>query len=406
MIHRYFWPDTPPYAIMLRHIAGQLSKDGHDITILSTQPSYKPTYQIELQPWEEQMDGFTVKRLKIPRENRGNTLSRIYSMLSFSVKIFFQLCREKPDLISIATTPQIIGGLIVRLASKVTSSKYIYHCQDIYPEVAHVSGHLRKGLIFKLLKAIDKKTCDNAFATVVLSDDMKNSILSRGCQGNNIRILNNFELTSFNETLTENRREKPSNDIPTHMARKPDVFRIIFAGNIGKFQGLDVIIKAAKHLVNENQIEFVFLGEGRAKSDLELQSAELLNKTVKFFGHQKLNTARQIIADSQLCIVSLSEGIYRYAYPSKTMTYMCESRPVIVIAEVESQLSETIRDEQLGITITPGDDMALAEQIKKLYYDKAAMEQITKNTQIYANNHFRVESVLPRWSELIKEELL
>lgn len=397
MVHRYFWPDTPPYAVMLRHIAGRLSRDGHLVTVLSTQPSYKSDFLVKPRPWNESLDGFVVKRLKMKPENRSNILSRSFSMLIFSSKLFMELLKQKPELISIATTPQIIGGLVVRWASKITGAKYVYHCQDIYPEVANASGHLKKGLMFRLLQAIDRKTCDRAFATVVLSQDMRNTLLERGCHGNNIQVINNFDLRAF---------EDDKNDTPKpdkYLLRKPDKFRVIFAGNIGRFQGLEVVIKAARILETVADIEFVFLGEGQARQVLETQAGDLLDKTVHFFGHQPLQIARAIIADSQLCVISLNADVYRYAYPSKTMTYLCEGVPVAVIAELESELSQTIQSEQLGIAVAAGNAKGLAQKIRDISGNAMMLNTLKQNARDYSDTYFRVESVLPKWSKLIRQ---
>lgn len=401
LIHRYFWPDTPPYAVMLRHIAGQLVRDGHDVTVLSTQPSYKSDFQVSQQPWEEEIDGFTLKRLKVIKEDRGNILKRIFAMFDFSIRLFFQLRREKAEIVSISTTPQIIGGVAVRLSCALYGGKYIYHCQDIHPEVAVVSGHLKKGFVYNLLRYLDRKTCDQAFATVVLSEDMRQSMLARGCNGDNIKVINNFELVPFEKMGVKN-RPAVNDDIPDSLLRGLNKFRVIFAGNIGHFQGLEVVIEAAKLLENNKDIEFVFLGEGKAKLKLEGLAGNLLNSTVTFYGHQELDIARRIIADSQLGLVTLSKGVYQYAYPSKTMTYLCEGVPVIVVAEVDSELAMIVRHESLGITVAPGDAENLAKQIRDLYLDQKVVKRMQLSVEAYANNEFSLNNVLPRWSSLIK----
>ena len=65
LIHRYFWPDTPPYAVILKKIARRLATDGHDVTVLSTQPAYKPELANEVQPSVEVIDGYRVVRISL-----------------------------------------------------------------------------------------------------------------------------------------------------------------------------------------------------------------------------------------------------------------------------------------------------------------------------------------------------
>lgn len=392
LVHRYFWPDTPPYAVMLRYIAKELAENGHEVTVYSTQPSYKQQYEVDEQPWVEEMDGFLVKRIKVAREKGKSPFLRLFSILRFTLSLLRRLVTDKPDVIMIATTPPIIGGLVVRLSSWLAGAQYIYHCQDLYPEVAKISGVLKDGIFNKFLMALDRKTCDKALRTIVLSEDMKQSLLARGCEGSNISVINNFELKSFSDVM--------SVDITKDMVRKEGVFRVLFAGNIGKFQGLETVIDAAHKLSEKGNIEFVFLGEGAAVAALKEQASELLGKTIKFFGHQPISIARKLIADSQLCVVSLNEGVYKYAFPSKTMTYLCEGVPVLMMVEPESGLSKMVRDEKIGVVISPGDSAKFAEQVINLENDSKSLEMMKRAVNKYSSHHFKIESVLPRWVEL------
>ena len=49
-VHRYYWPDTPPYASMLRTIAAEWTGAGHPVDVLTSQPSYKPEANIAQRP--------------------------------------------------------------------------------------------------------------------------------------------------------------------------------------------------------------------------------------------------------------------------------------------------------------------------------------------------------------------
>ncbi len=392
LVHRYFWPDTPPYAVMLRYIARELAKNGHEVTVYSTQPSYGQQYDIGEQPWIEEMDGFLVKRIKVTREKDKSLFLRLFSVLKFSLSLLKRLISDRPDVIMIATTPPIIGGLVVRVASWFTGAQYIYHCQDLYPEVARVSGLLNGGMLYKFLTALDRQICDNALQTIVLSEDMKRSLLARGCEESNISVINNFELKSFSDEVVV--------PVAEGMMRKKGVFRVLFAGNIGRFQGLETVIDTAHKLSEKENIEFVFLGEGAAMTALKEQASELLGKTIKFFGRQPISVARKLIADSQLCVVSLNKGVYKYAFPSKTMTYMCEGVPVLMIVEPESGLSKMVRDEKIGIVVSPGDSVEFAEQIINLENDPQRLEVMRRAVNEYSSRHFKIESVLPRWVAL------
>lgn len=378
---------------MLRYIAVALAETGHDISVISSQPSYKKNHKVQEQPWLEMIDGFTINRLRLPKENKASKLLRIWGMSIFSYKLFIELLREKPDVVMISTVPQVLGGLVIRLFTLLTRSKYIYHCQDIHPEIAKASGLLKNKFLYNILLSIDRSTCNNALYTVVLSEDMRKAMIERGCRPDNLVIINNFELIPPDNTNV------PPN-LPTSMTREKEKFRLIFAGNIGRFQRLETIIDTAHNLSDIADIEFVFIGEGVAVEALKKRSGDLLDRTVFFYGHQSIMIARQLISDSQLAIVSLNDDIYKYAFPSKTMTYLCEDSPLLVIVNTNSELAKIVRKENLGIVSAPEDIEKITKGILSLYHDRNLLGQLKEAVKKYSNKNYRLDNVLPKWVSL------
>ena len=85
-IHRYYWPDSPPYASLLRVIAEHWSSAGHDVRVLTSQPSYKPEQGLDAAPTEETIDGVVVRRIgmKPDRGGRGASSSTSCAFRSWS----------------------------------------------------------------------------------------------------------------------------------------------------------------------------------------------------------------------------------------------------------------------------------------------------------------------------------
>ncbi|MHC4837863.1 MAG: hypothetical protein ACYTF3_06720 [Planctomycetota bacterium] len=83
LIHRWFWPAAPPYASMLRSIGRELVEEGHEVTVLTAQPSYNRATRVEKRPRVEQLDGMTVRRVRLLPESKRNYLMRGLNMLLF-----------------------------------------------------------------------------------------------------------------------------------------------------------------------------------------------------------------------------------------------------------------------------------------------------------------------------------
>jgi len=178
---------------MLRRIAAALATE-HEVTVLSTQPSYKPEVEMASQPRHERLDGFSVRRIKLMRERSRGSLVRGLNALLFALRVFAHVLTGGPyDAVMISTSPPIVAGLAAGLAARLRRARFVYHCQDLHPEVALYSQLLRRGLTYRLLRWLDSGNCRRASKVVVLSEDMKSTLRERGIPADGrVEIINNF----------------------------------------------------------------------------------------------------------------------------------------------------------------------------------------------------------------------
>jgi len=138
--YQHFWPDSPPYANMLRAMGQSLVANGHEVQILTAQPSYKAGDRAQQHPARDQLDGIQVRRLShFPGSNRHRLISQLGRAL-FPLRACLAIFKnrlkgESPDVIVAATIPPVINGLFALLAAKLSGARFVYHLQDIYPEI-------------------------------------------------------------------------------------------------------------------------------------------------------------------------------------------------------------------------------------------------------------------------------
>lgn len=396
-VHRYFWPDTPPYASLLRAIVARWAADGHRVDVLSTQPSYKADTTLARQPDKQRLDGARVFRVDLPREH-GRPVVRLGNVARFSAAIVRHARANGPyDVIMASTAPPVAVGAAAALAARLTGARFLYHCMDIHPEIGRISGDFRNPIVFGLLRRLDSATCRSANRVIVLSDDMASALQQRPARdGIRCEVINNF---SFPDYETAARREV----LPSGFGKPAGRFRTLFAGNLGRFQGLESVVDAMHCLRDRTDIELVLLGEGRAASALRERAGDLLGATVKFLPHQPVHVAREIMRTADAGLVTLTPGVYRYAYPSKTMTYLSEGLPLIVAVESDSALSGFVRREGAGTTVAPGDPAALAEVLRSWADDLEATARMRVQARRLATEVFDQDLVLDRWSRLLRE---
>lgn len=389
-IHRYYAPDTPPYAAMLKAIAEQWVNDGHSVDVLSSQPSYKPELANVRQPRSEDIAGVHVRRLNLPSE-AGRSFIRIINALRLGLGVLWQavFCKRY-DIIMVSTSPPVLAGWFAALAAKLTRARFVYHCMDIHPEIGRVSGEFRNRYVYRALSALDAWSCKRADPVVVLSNDMALTLAQRKPKTRlNSKVINNFSLPS-SQTLT--------GDLP--FVWPEEQFVLLFAGNIGRFQGLDTLMSAIESLKEEGFFRLVMMGDGVEKARFQ-QMAEERGLPVTFVGHQSVEVAKCAMNKAQAGFVSLVPELYKFAYPSKTMTYLEQGCPVIVSAEVDSCLAKDITYNGAGVVVANQDAEALAVAIRQLASDESALSQMSRAAEALAHSAFDQRKLLEQWSLLL-----
>jgi glycosyltransferase involved in cell wall biosynthesis len=395
LVHRYFWPDTPPYAVMLRAIAAHWAAAGHDVEVLSSQPSYKSETSLDRAPVTEQVDGFRVRRLPM-RPDRGGFLRRPRNMVRFSALVALRvLFGRRRDLVMCSTAPQVLLGWSLSWAARIRGSRFVYHCMDLHPEIGRLSGEFANPLVYRLLRRLDLAACRRAAAVVVLSEDMRQVLLERDpALSDRIVVLNNFDLPEYGPTASS-----PS------VERAPEAVTVAFAGNVGRFQGLETVVAAVlSDRPGAERLRLVLMGEGSAKQDLQdLVAAAPPDRRgrVLFLPHGTTAEARALMRNADWGLVSLSPEVIRYAYPSKTATYLSEGLPVLAAVEPDSELVRDVERWGVGSRLSLASPDHAADGLVDLAGHIDQRDQLRDRAREVWQREFSVERRLPQWDALL-----
>lgn len=391
MIHRYYHPDAPPYAHFLRDIAGWLTEAGHDVSVFSTQPSYNSSTAGTRAPVDTVEDGVHVHRMRLLAEQKDQMVRRAMNTALFLAAVFLQVIRRRDDLVTFSTMPPVALGLIVRAALGITgrAGQFIYHCQDLYPEASAPEGGTSPAQ--RMLRRLDASTVASSAATIVLSEDMRRTVRRRGVASEKVWVVHNYPL---GPEPSDDDREFAGALLPA--GPRP---LVLFAGNLGRFQQLDVVVAAAHHLEHRGvPATFVFMGEGAARTQVQTGAGTLLGRRIHFVGYQRPEVAAAAMELADIGLVTVRQGLLDAAYPSKTVTYLRSGCPVLVTAPCETALAETIRRHGLGRVCSPGDAEALADAIVNMGLASSSAREAARR---YVRDHAAPEGACNAWLRLV-----
>ena len=162
-----------------------------------------------------------------------------------------------------------------------------------------------------------------------------------------------------------------------------EVFLVVYSGNMGVKQGLDVLVRAAQllsngagagdagaldepHFVDARPVRFVIAGDGSMRARL----AELINhgslKNVLLLPLQPDQFYREMMADADCTVITQQQGVGSYFFPSKLLASLAAAKPVVTVADESSELAHAVAGGRFGLNIPPNDPAALARAIHSM----------------------------------------
>jgi glycosyltransferase involved in cell wall biosynthesis len=261
------------------------------------------------------------------------------------VSLVLLAMRHRFDVISVTTMPPVVMGLAALAARAIGRGRprVVYHCMDIYPEVALAQGMLAPGLVAKIARRLDRFVMEHADQVIVLSADMAKTVERRGTSATPA-VANNFSTRVFGECDA--------------MTKRSDRQHLVFAGNLGRFQGIDTLLEAIDEVASERDDFCVtFMGDGSMAPAVDRKTA---SPCIALEPHRSLEEAMDFMASADAGIVSLAPGVIDCAYPSKLMTYLEVGLPIIAVVEADSELADFVESHSLGWVASPNDVGAIA----------------------------------------------
>jgi glycosyltransferase involved in cell wall biosynthesis len=392
LIHRYFSPDTPPYATILKEIALGLGADGMDVTVLTCQPSYNPAVAGRAQYHEHLTPHVDVRRWRILAD-RSSTVAKIANLIIFSFRVAVTLMRmRKVDAVMAASTPPVLVALVVSVVAKIKRAPFVYHKQDIYPEVTNDAGGSLPRAARQLLQRTDAGTDRRSARIVVLSRDMADTVARRGADRQTVWLINNFDPW----TLPIKHPIPPDNP--------PNSLRFVYAGNLGRFQNLEHLAQAIGRLGDDTRFSFDFIGDGPMRSWLERFVADRGLSRVRVHGYLSPEVLAEMLRSRfDVGVLSLHPGVIRSAYPSKMMSYLRNGLPVLALVEENTDLVDTLTQYKAGWAADPAVPEAVEQSFEEIFRSRETIPTMREEAHRMYQAEFSRSDQLRRWRTLFRE---
>ena len=406
LISLVFAPDGVSTATLVSALVEDLQKRGHAVQVITTMPHYNVDAEAQAQqPLTRRWGGlFSTSRYRnIPvwhtqvarkgDDAGGRILGYLlFNVLSLWIGLFFV---QRPDVI-LVVSPPLTSGVVSWLLAKLRRAKTIYNVQELYPDTFVKMGRMdANSSTARLLYAVERFIYRRTDMITVICRAFERTLARKPAKPRAIELIPNF--VDPDEIQPGEKRNALSVELGL-----ADKFVVLYAGNLGQTQSFDTLLTVAEQLCDQSEIHFLIVGGGTRQEYIERTITERNLQNVTLLPYQPRSRVPEIYATCDLGLVPLMRGTAETTLPSKLYTIMASGRAVVAAVDEDSDIAETVREANCGITLPPDDADALREAILAGWADPEKMRQYGENGRQHALAHFSRQSVSRQYDELLR----
>lgn len=321
-----------------------------------------------------------------------STLRKIIHYLVFAVFssiacLFIHKKISKVFVYQVGPLTQIIPGLILKRFFRKSLFLWVL---DLWPDTVFAYGIKKKEWRESILRSFVKTSynlCDHIF----VSNDGFKSRIKQYSQDADITFAPQWVPKDLNF-----KDSKPKDELN-------GFFNFTFAGNIGKVQNLENIIKGFGLVEKKDNVKLNIIGDGSNLKSLEkLVLQEKINNVV-FWGRQPLAQMPSWFLGSDVLIISLiDKPTFALTVPAKFQAYLAAEKPIFSC--INGETNNIVNDNKLGLTSNPEN----VEEIKNVFdcfinMPKDEIDSFQKNAKFVLDNYYEFNMIVSQITKIVFE---
>lgn len=396
MISELYYPEETSTGYVLTKIAEGLA-DRYAVHALCSQPTYSS--RGHRAPTRETHNGVEIDRVWGVTLNKNVLWQRLLNAVTISASVFTRALQrlQRGDVALVVTNPPLLP-FVTAVACKIRGAACVLIVHDVYPEVLVAAGMARRDAVsVRLLRAATRWLYRTVDRVVVLGRDMETLIA---------RKLGNGDLTKVAVIANWGDVDlvSPAAKASSPSARRLDLlgqFVVQYAGNMGRTHGLEDIMEAARRLRCEN-VHWMILGSGAKRPWVEgyVAREELRNVTVDSIRSRE--DQQDFLNACDVSIISFAPGMAGVSVPSRMYNSMAAGKPIIAVADPESELARVVAEEEIGYVVPPGDVDQLVETIQRMRSDPALLDEMGARARAAVMTKYTLPHAISAYDRLIR----
>ena len=360
-------PDSPPTGVVMTAIVEGLAERGHRLHVVTALPWYEH-HAVDAQ-WRgrlvrsEKTSWGRISRVHPFPTDKRNVRARALGFAGFTglASLRALLTRPRPDVV-LAMSPPLPIGLAGLAVARARRAPFVFNIQDVFPDVAIELGLLTDRRVIRAASWAERFSYAHSDAVTVLSDDLRDNVETKLEQRHKrhhtrVEVIPNFVDTVRITPMRHDNAYRREHGLDGKIV-------VMYAGNVGLSQSLDLVIEAARAMRDRDDVVFVINGGGSALTGLREAAAEL--PRVVFVPYQPPDRLGEVLAAADIHVVPLKRGLAKASVPSKLYSVLAAGRPVLASVDPDTEVDRTIRLAGAGLCVPPDDAVRFIGALRSL----------------------------------------
>lgn len=338
---------------------------GHSVTVVTGVPNFPAGrvfagYRNRL--WQtERIEGIRVIRVWTYIAANAGFGRRVVDYLSFMLSAIGAAPFVGRADVVVATSPQFFTACAGWVVGLLKRAPFVFELRDLWPASIRAVGAVRDGLILRALEALELFLYRRAAAVVSVTRSFREGLIGRGIDPGKIEVVTN----GVDRSRFFPRARDPA--LVDRLGLK-DTFVAGYVGTIGLAHGLETVLEAAAIMQGRpagNDVRFILLGDGAARTSLQARAAGMGLKNVIFLDPVPRDRVPDYLALLDTSIIHLrDEPLFHTVIPSKL--FECMAMGIPVLHGVPGESADIVAQERAGICFGSGDAEALCVALETL----------------------------------------
>lgn len=344
IISQYFPPEN---ALYVSALAKHLGEQGHSVRVVTSYPNYPKGELFDgySQRWRSYEDGDFFRVLRVPMfiDHSESAVRRSLNFASFGVSAATaRKFARGADVVYVYATQMTaaFGPWLWRIAG---GAPYVLHVQDLWPDSITGSSLVGRGRSARFVEGALTPWLSSVYrraaGVIGIAPTMVETLAQRGVDRDKLHLIYNWAADSFSADalLTQTPDETRTGGVT-----------ILYAGNVGDMQDLEVAVKAA-YESRGSGVRLRILGDGVALPRIKALAERLGSENVEFLGRVPREEVGGYYRDADFALVTLKNlPAFRGTIPSKFQSSLANGLPVIT--SVQGDVRSIVEETESGFT--------------------------------------------------------